>query len=77
MQAQQQRCAARVTGQARALRAGGGGARRAGLAFGLPPIGIGRSGRQRNQRGQQQQHSGKQTGHAKGLRRTHVQGKGQ
>ncbi len=77
MQAQQQRRATRVTGQARALRAGVDGDRLAVLPFGLPPIGIGRSGRQRNQRGQQQQHSGKQTVHAKGLQRTHVHGKGQ
>ncbi|KAG0923616.1 hypothetical protein G6F32_014210 [Rhizopus arrhizus] len=61
MQAQQQRCAARVTGQARALRAGVDGDRLAVLPFGLPPIGIGRSGRQRNQRGQQQHHAGRQT----------------
>ena len=77
VQAQQQRRATRITGQARALRAGVDSDRLAVLPFGLPPIGIGRSDRQRNQRGQQQQHSGKQTVHAKGLRRTHVQGKGQ
>ena len=77
MQPQQQWRAARVTGQARALRAGVDGDRLAVFPFGLPPIGIGRSRRQRNQRGQQQQYSGKQTVHAKGLRRTHVQGKGQ
>ncbi|MOA26391.1 hypothetical protein D3C78_1471820 [compost metagenome] len=75
MQAQQQRRTPGVAGQPRALWACVDGDRLAILPFGLPPVGIGRGGGQRDQRSQQQQHSGKQTVHAKGLRRTHLKGR--